>query len=440
MRLTLTSLLAGVAITSALASAYSSELSQVCAANFEPRAALNALQWREDLRFLAAQLPQRHVNPFFATERATFDALVADLDRRIPTLTDNEVIVGLMQLVASLKDGHTTLPIPETFQTYPFRARWFQNALYITEATRGFEVLLGARLKRIGTVDIADAFARIASFTSWETPMDARVRTQRLFSFPDVLLTAGFGEPTNPISIELQLKGNATETRQLKPMEQQTADWVDAQASKPLYRQQQDTDSWFQLLRAEKIAYVKYNACRGVKLIARVTADMSSALERGDADRVVLDLRGNAGGNSEALAPLLDTLRDKLIVNKRNHLFVLIDRETFSSAVINAWQIRTMFPNATFVGEPTGGALNDFGEVLQFQLPNSGLSVWYSTARFEFRPGVEGSLEPDIHIETSIEDWLSGVDPVLRFVAKASLGVLDRIQLARSMPHITDVD
>ena len=39
---------------------------------------------------------------------------------------------------------------------------------------------------------------------------------------------------------------------------------------------------------------------------------------------------------------------------------------------------------AIFIGEPTGGRPNHFGEVKSFNLPNSGLSVRYSTKYFRF--------------------------------------------------------
>jgi hypothetical protein len=66
-------------------------------------------RWRQDLGYLATELPQRHVNLFFQMPRTTFEAAVQDLDRAIPSLTDAQVMVGLARIVALAGDGHTNL-------------------------------------------------------------------------------------------------------------------------------------------------------------------------------------------------------------------------------------------------------------------------------------------------------------------------------------------
>src|SRR5437867_7478552 len=55
--------------------------------------------WREDLRFLAIELPRRHKNAFAHVSHADWDASVQRLDARIPQLARYEVIVELIRLV-----------------------------------------------------------------------------------------------------------------------------------------------------------------------------------------------------------------------------------------------------------------------------------------------------------------------------------------------------
>ena len=45
-------------------------------------------KWREDLGYLAAELPKRHKNAFHRISRSNWDQLVADLDLRISSLSD----------------------------------------------------------------------------------------------------------------------------------------------------------------------------------------------------------------------------------------------------------------------------------------------------------------------------------------------------------------
>jgi hypothetical protein len=56
--------------------------------------------WREDLRYLARELPSRHFNAFHAVSREIFDAEIARLDAAIPRLNGDEVLVGFMRVVA----------------------------------------------------------------------------------------------------------------------------------------------------------------------------------------------------------------------------------------------------------------------------------------------------------------------------------------------------
>ena len=89
--------------------------------------------WRQDLRVIAEQLPARHPNLFYRMSRQAWDSAVASLDRRLPTMTRNQALVGLMQLVALVSDGHTT--INALFDPrmnapyYPFELSLFDDGL-----------------------------------------------------------------------------------------------------------------------------------------------------------------------------------------------------------------------------------------------------------------------------------------------------------------------
>ena len=50
-------------------------------------------QWREDLRFMAEEMPKYHRNLFHTTTREQFESAVQRLDERIPSLTRHQIIV-----------------------------------------------------------------------------------------------------------------------------------------------------------------------------------------------------------------------------------------------------------------------------------------------------------------------------------------------------------
>ncbi len=95
-----------------------------------------AALWREDLQALARAMPVGHPNLFWRVSEAEFQAAVADLDARIPELTDEAVIVELSRIV-SFADGHSFIPLFQSavaFHLYPLRLYWFSDGLYVEEA------------------------------------------------------------------------------------------------------------------------------------------------------------------------------------------------------------------------------------------------------------------------------------------------------------------
>lgn len=160
--------------------------------------------------------------------------------------------------------------------------------------------------------------------------------------------------------------------------------------------------------------YVQYNRCRPDPTLPmeRFAAQVFAAADSLGAERLVIDMRLNGGGDSRVLQPFVNRLwRHRL--NAPGRLFVAIGRQTFSSGMMNAAQLDRS-THATLVGEPTGGRPNHFGEVRSFRLPNSGATVYHSTRRFEMLPGRDApSLEPEVRVPVTWADYAAGRDPVL---------------------------
>jgi len=124
---------------------------------------LTKAQWSEDVEYFAHQLPKRHKNLFHAISRTQFEKSVADLSAAIPSLSDHEIIVRLLQITGSVGDGHTGVHIPPTFKRYPLAVFWFGNDLRVAAATKEYERALGTRVVKIGDLSIDQVRARVAT-------------------------------------------------------------------------------------------------------------------------------------------------------------------------------------------------------------------------------------------------------------------------------------
>src|SRR2546430_1789600 len=126
--------------------------------NANPQVSSDA--WREDLRYLARELPSHHANAFHIVSRETFDAEVARLDTAIPRLNGDEVLVGFMRIVALIGDGHTHLDLPPSSLRYPIELQWFGNELRVIAAQAPYHSAVGARVLAIGSTPVREVMER----------------------------------------------------------------------------------------------------------------------------------------------------------------------------------------------------------------------------------------------------------------------------------------
>ena len=108
--------------------------------------------------------------------------------------------------------------------------------------------------------------------------------------------------------------------------------------------------------------FIQYNACREMpgEPFYTFTEAVLAAVDSIDIDRLVIDLRYNRGGDFSVMAPFIEALAERKELDCFGAAYVLIGRETFSSAVLNAIEIRRKL-RATLVGEQTGGKPNHYG-------------------------------------------------------------------------------
>ena len=393
-------------------------------------------QWRADLGYLAQELPRRHLNAFHTISAETWEQEVAALDEAIPTLPDHAIIVRLTQLLARIGEGHTSLSWtspPYAFRRYPlvltnrpdgiFVLQLIANRVLTNRGITDNQRLAGARLVRIGGFDVESVRQRVTSLLGLDNEFGATYSIPTLLVIPEVLNALGIvPEMTNAVYTletaagqqhDLTLAPYTTsELNQLEYLNWQgvrrwTQPLIASRPSSQLY--------WYEYLPQQRAVYFRYARCQEMASLpfTSFSQELLNFLNTNNVERLIVDLRGNPGGNSAILDPFIETIRTRSPLNQRGRLFVLIDNGSFSSAMLNAntFQLRT---NALLVGEPTGGKPNSYGEVRQFTLPFSGLTVNYSTRFFTLRPGENlAAILPNLLVQFPWSAYVAGRDPVL---------------------------
>jgi C-terminal processing protease CtpA/Prc len=183
----------------------------------------------------------------------------------------------------------------------------------------------------------------------------------------------------------------------------------------PLRGQHPERYYWYTYLPDEETVYFHYYRCADdpSQPFADFNREMFEFIDANPVTRIVVDLRFNGGGNSAIFRPFLDEVRAREVFRQPGALYGLIGRQTFSSALMNAVELKSE-TGAILLGEPSGGNPNHFGEVRVFTLPNAGLQVMYSTRRFETMPDYDrDALVPDLDYPITWEDLLAGRDPAV---------------------------
>ena len=381
-----------------------------------------AAQWRQDLDAMTARLAAGHKNLFADVSREEFERRTADLRSAIPRLAPQAVLTGFMRLAASAGDAHTGVAyVPR--RAVPIMTYWFADGIFIFATTEEYRDLLSGELVAVGDRPVEEVVGRLAEIIPHENRAQVRLKAVNDLSSPDLLFGLGIIPSAESVRLTVR-KADGTEiSRDLTPVNMASRPaWIGASgdpASLPLYQKDRNVPYWFQPLPESRAVYVKYNSCRDVpdRPFADFVRDVFAVVGANPGWRLVIDIRHNGGGNSAVFDPFLEALDARPAFKTKGRLYVIIGRQTFSSAILNALALKKRTA-AVFVGEPTGGKPNHFGEVQTFKLPNSGLTVTYSVKYFREVDGDPDSLYPDIAVEPAFADFREGRDPVLERVLK----------------------
>jgi hypothetical protein len=136
----------------------------------------------------------------------------------------------------------------------------------------------------------------------------------------------------------------------------------------------------------------------------------------------VIDLRNNGGGNNGLNRDVIKGIL-KSKIDERGRLFVITGRATFSAAQ-NLVSDFENWTNAIFVGEPTAGHPNHYGDARAITLPNSKISVRISTIHWQDVDPRDNRpwTAPEIAAPLTFEEYRKGIDPAMTAIVEYKPG------------------
>ena len=409
--------------------------------------------WRADVRFLRNEVHRVHAgaNANIRAFDAAADRLIAD----IPSLSENAFIVRLQRMLRLMRSGHTVLGlegIERWNNTLPVNFETLSDSLYIVAADSAHADLVGARILAIGGQPVERALPIFDSLASLDNKFGVyRVRA-RLLRWPQVSAVLGLGPNDSTAEFLVQTLGGARKSVLIRARPNRYADfsggppgysfiagapnWVtvdslNPSAPLPLSRRDLRSPYWFTFLPDTRTVYFSFNSVVDApgESLAQFATRLLRFVDSARADRLIIDLRANNGGNTRLLPPLTDGIAASR-VNRPGGLYVLIGPYTYSAAM-NAAVLLERRTQATFVGEPTPSSPNWVGESNNFFLPNSRVTLsvsdvyWQTSWPFDQRKWLAPSvyLRPTLAMRRARRD--AALEAVLAAPQRTPLGQID---------------
>lgn len=376
-----------------------------------------------------------HPDLTHGVSRADLDAAVAALSATVDAATDDQLMVGVLRIVAMVSaagcDAHTgayvwgtgTYPV----DSLPLRLWLFPNEagdgdeMVIVDALPPYRALIGSRIDTLEGHPIAGVLAAIDPIVPRDNAQTVRLLTPRFLLIPQVLRGLGLADG-GVISLDVTSADGAGSKVDVEPVAMATYNaWAGGYGlhlpADPdvRYLSRIDDALWWQRLSDLETQYVQYN--RVEHLPAALLDDLRNVLHEPDVARIVLDLRHNYGGELTALDPVQALFEDPPL-DQRDRLFVLTGRNTFSAASLLVARL-DRDTQAVIVGEPMGGCPTIWSDSSDLLLPSSGIVV---SVAGDVAVGVDPAdprltVEPDVAVALTRGDWADGRDPALDLIA-----------------------
>jgi C-terminal processing protease CtpA/Prc len=390
------------------------------------------------------------VHPDLYAERSR-ESVAAERERLVaalpPSMSRGELWQRLAPLVASFGDGHTSVYLPgeEAARMQSAGALVFPPSVVQDD---GGHLVISAPIVRDAAIEAGDrvmsvnqmsADSLVRAWTAEVSGESERFRVANVTGrFRDLLLIHSIGAP---YTLEVHRPDGTRRTVALAGMTQDSLRAIVARGT----RGRTVTANFTYATLSPGVGYMNFRSMAGEpSVFSKDVADMFRRVAADSVSTLIVDLRGNGGGDSrlgDALLSHITTTPYRMSASKQwkmsaeyraylktfvhgplrwipvwnffpvgrqlfhgpdgsvvdfsehevahaaaeplftGNVCVLIGRQTFSSAVDLADAIKT-YHLATLIGEETGGRPNGFGEAYVFRLPKSQLAVSVSSARF----------------------------------------------------------
>ncbi|MFD3156939.1 S41 family peptidase [Haloimpatiens sp. FM7330] len=401
-------------------------------------------QMKEDIDYLVNTLKNVHPKTYNGFDKSQQN-IIKNAYKKVKTSMKAENFYFVAnEIICSFKDAHTSLnmDINKKDRIIYMPLIWLHDGLYIKKDTD--KLKKGDEVISIGGKRISDLLDKLWKVIPAENSQWVKViGSNNLIKEPYLRYLKVV--KNNYVDIKIERKGKKLSV---------SLPLVD---SKDIVKNQKyTTEDWvsYSLDKENSLGVFKLNICKNDNHYKEALNNFFETISENKIENIAVDLRNNTGGNSSVVDEFMhyldvdsymsfgsyvryskeaakqrgyrietgyDSYKNKEIKNKKvknnnlifkGNVYVITSPKTFSSA---NWFTLIFKDNniGKIIGEPTGNQPSCYGDILTFQLPNSGFRFNVSYKKFT-RPNIkndpENCVKPDIMVYTKIEDILNNED------------------------------
>ncbi len=340
--------------------------------------------------------------------------------KNIPTYTDEEIKGELVRLIVSINDSHTRVGLANN-TIYPLKFFEFKEGIYLIDGSLEYKDYWGNKLIAINGYEVEKVKEMLKPYIAKDNNAIFKDEFSEALSNFNLLTFSGLADSEEIVYTfangDVAIKAISNEGLKdiLLISDYNGTDTL------PLSKQNKSDMYWFKYIEDKNIVYVKYNLCMNMDgySFKDFTKDVFYVVDKNNPEKLIIDLRDNGGGNSMIFNTFFKAIKERDAINKEGKLYAIIGRATFSSAILNAMDLRSS-TNAILVGEATGGQPNHFGEVKQIHLSNTNIDVYYSSNYFKTTSEEVDSIYPDKKVMLKASSFFEGKDDFIEAIINES--------------------
>ena len=316
--------------------------------------------YREMLEKLLDELGAKHIDFYFEKSKEDVEILLEKTLKKFKLENDYDffyVSTYLIKHIIGNFDEHTGVYI-DNQDRLPLTLKIFNNKIYMVDCHSDLRDYKFKEITAINEIDIKQLFKETADSVCYVMPgwLDSRV-SKHLSTIAGIKSLPSINENDDIIfTFENRYQVNITDV-----------------FNKASIKLPERIFMSYEMI--DDIIKINYKQCAEQYdgQMQDLISNVKALSEKNNISKYIVDLRGNTGGNSKIIKPLIEFLN-------LNEIITLVDIEVFSSGLFACTDLKNI--GSKFVGTDIGTTYNRFGENKFFTMEN--FEIAYSSKYFYY--------------------------------------------------------